>query len=159
MRKLSTCFVLPFLVLLFYGCCFQHMYIIRNLSKEPATLILTIIGVKDSAEVGNWEIAGAAEIVPIKKSDLATAFVSKIAGVWDKSGTCKFEIPAGGSADISKLIGFLNPATETTAGFYCSRIEILYGKSGISITNNMEKIFRSKSFSWPGPLVYYLDLE
>lgn len=159
MRKLSTCFVLPFLVLLFYGCSFQHMYIIRNLSKEPAVVILTIKGIKDSITAGNWEIAGSAEIVPLKKSDLVKAFVYKTNGIWNENGACEFKIPAGGSADISKLIGFLNPATERTAGFFCSRIEILYGKSGILITNNMEKIFRSKSFSWPGPLVYYLDLE
>ncbi len=160
MRK-STCLVLAFLVLLFYGCSFRHMYIIRTLSKEPAVVILTIKGVKDSIAAENWEIAGSAEMVPLKKSKLTTAFRSKIAGVWDKNGTWQFEIPAGWSVDITGLLHQLTSVERASGDCNGSAMEIKYGNSVLRSGNNIaavQRIFKVKSFFLSGPLVYYLDL-
>lgn len=162
MRKIRTYFLMLLLVFAFWGCSVRPMYIIRNSSKEPATLVLTINGVKDSTGAGNREIAGAGEIVPLKKSDLATAFISKITGVWDKSGVCQFEVPAGWSVDITSLLEQLSPNRDASASFNGSAVEIKHANSALKFGNNiaeLQHVFKVQSFFWGGPLVYYLDLE
>ncbi len=162
MRKLSSCFVLLFLVFAFCGCSLRSMYIIRNSSKDAAIIILTINGVNDSARAGDWEIAGAAEIVPLKSSNLSTAFTSKLTGVWDKNGTCQFEVPAGWSVDITSLFEWLIPDRNVLASFNGAAVEIKYAHSAFTFGNNMaevQRIFELKSSFLSGPLAYYLDLE
>ncbi|MGE9312314.1 hypothetical protein ACLOAU_11730 [Niabella sp. CJ426] len=162
MRKLCTCSCMLLLVFVFCGCSIRPVYIIRNESREPVAVILTIKGVNDSIGGGNFEIAGAGQIVPLKKSNLATAFGSKIAGVWDKNGACQFEVPAGWSVDITSLLEQLNPDRGSSASFNGSAIEIKYNNSALKFGNNIaevQRIFEVKSFFWGGPLVYYLDLE
>jgi hypothetical protein len=162
MRKLLTCSLMMLIVFAFFGCSVRSMYIIRNASKVPVEVILILKGVKDSIEGKNFEIAGAGEIIPLKKSDLYTAFVNKIAGTWDKSGACHFQVPAGWSADITRLLERLNPGRDASADFMGSALEIKNGNSILVFGNNVaevHRVFEAKSFFLSGPLVYYLDLE
>ena len=160
-EKCTYCSML-LLVFLLYSCSIRPMYIIRNASKVPVAVILTIKGVNDSIGGGNFEIAGAEEIVPLKKSDLASAFVGKIAGTWNENGACRFEIPAGSSADITSLLEQISPGRDSEADFSGSALEIKYAHSALVLGNNIaeiQRIFEVKSFFLSGPLVYYLDLE
>ncbi len=162
MKKLFTRILLLFLVVAFGGCSFRPMYIIRNSSEEPATVVLTIKGVNDSTGAGNWEIPAAAEIVPLKKSNLTTAFISKITGTWDRSGACEFKVPAGWSVDITNLLEHLSPERDHSASFNGSAVKIKYGSSALILGNNIaevQSLFEIQSFFLSGPLVYYFDLE
>lgn len=162
MRKLYTYSLILLLVFAFCGCSFRPMYIIRNASKTPVEIFLILKGVNDSIGAANVEITGAGEIVPLKKSNLAKAFVSKITGAWNENGACRLEIPAGWSADITSLLEQLNPGRDASASFNGSAVEIKYANSAMRFGNNraeVQRIFKVKSFFLSGPLVYYLDLE
>ncbi|WP_114789538.1 hypothetical protein U0035_08355 [Niabella yanshanensis] len=160
MKKKCICFSMLLLVVFLYSCSIRPMYIIRNTSRAPVAVILTVKGVNDSIGGGNLEIARAEEIVPLKKSDLARVFVSKITGTWSENGARRFEIPAGSSADITSLLEQISPGRDPEANFSGSALEIKYAHSALVLGNNIaevQRIFEVKSFFLSGPLVYYLD--
>lgn len=160
MRKLYSCFLI--LLLVFGGCSVRPMYIIRNSSKAPVEVVLRLKGGNGSIGAGNPEIAGAGEIVPLKKSNLARAFVSKIIGTWSENGVCRIKVPAGWSADITSLLEQISAGRDPTADINGSALEIKYANSALVFGNNIaevQRIFEVKSFFLSGPLVYYLDLE
>lgn len=162
MRRIITCCLVTMLVFTVCGCSFRPIYIVRNSLKESVIITLTIKGVKDSTGAWNQKIAAAPKTVPLRKSDLASAFTSEITGVWDKSGTCRFEVPAGWSADITQLLKRLNPERDASHSFNGSTLEIKYSNSALPLGNSLaevQRIFKVKSFFWGGPVVYYLDLE
>lgn len=162
MRKILKYPLLLLLVSGFVGCSVQHMYIIRNFSKVPIEIILTINRPKDKSGVPDLAISSVSEIIQLKKSKLATSFVNKIPGSWNETGSCEFVVPPGYSVDLSNLIRQLSPGVITKTDFNGSKIEIKYGKSALLFGNNLaelHRIFKFKSFFWGGPFVYYLDLE
>lgn len=162
MKKLFTRSLIVLIVFAICGCSVRSMYIIRNASGAPVAVILTIKEVDDSVEGGNFEIVAAEEIIPLKKNSLYTAFVGKITGTWDENGACRFEVPAGWSADITNLLEQLNPGRDASADFMGSALEIKYGNSALIFGKNIaevHQVFEAKSFFLSGPVVYYLDLE